>query len=120
LILISMMACLLCSWHHYAPPRTLVKDRLGEGAGSPQLGPRWGRSRAVIGRNASDNHGEPPASSVQLSPPSQPSTAGHSYQPIRSRTEEARGANPLTSTPPDDQRNVGRQGRRLPGVAVAD
>jgi len=44
-----------------------------------------GRTGAVNGRNASDNHGEPRVSSVQLSSSLWPSTAGHGYQPIRSR-----------------------------------
>jgi hypothetical protein len=51
-------------------------------------GPRWGRSRAVNGRSASDNYGEPRASSVQLSGSFWPSTAAHGQQPIRSDTEE--------------------------------
>ena len=43
-----------------------------------------GRTGAVNGRNASDNHGELRVSSVQLSSSLWPSTAGHGYQPIRS------------------------------------
>jgi hypothetical protein len=51
-------------------------------------GPRWGRSRAVNGRSASDKHGEPGAPSVQLRSPFWPSTADHGHRPFRSRTEE--------------------------------
>jgi hypothetical protein len=50
--------------------------------------PRWGRERAVNGRNASVNHGEPRPSSVQLTTPLRWSAAGHGHPPIRSRTEE--------------------------------
>jgi hypothetical protein len=53
---------------------------------------RWGRSRAVNGRSTSDNHGQPWASSVQLSGPFWPSMAGHGHQPIRSDTEEDTGS----------------------------
>jgi hypothetical protein len=49
----------------------------------------WGRDRAVSDRNAADNHAQPQQLSVQLSTPPRPSTAGHSYPPIRSDTEQA-------------------------------
>jgi hypothetical protein len=70
------------------PTRTGIASRGSIGRGLHQPGPRWGRDRAVNDRNAADNHGQPQPSSVQLSSPPRPSTAGHGHQPIRSDTEE--------------------------------
>ena len=64
------------------------------------VGPPWGRDRAVNGRNAADNHGQPQPSSVQLSTPPRPSTAGHGHQPIRPDTEGAGGSTPPAPTTP--------------------
>jgi hypothetical protein len=68
------------------------------GRGLHQPGPRWGRDRAVNDRNAADNHRQPQPSSVQLSSPARPSTAGHGHPSIRSDTEGVTGSNPVAPT----------------------
>jgi site-specific recombinase XerD len=77
-----------------SPPVTGRPDSASQARG----GPRWGRDRAVNDRNAADNHGQPRPSSVQLSSPPPPSTAGHGHQPIRSDTEGVTGSNPVAPT----------------------
>jgi hypothetical protein len=54
-------------------------------------GPQWGRSQAVNGRRTSDNYGQSRPLNDQLSGPIRPRTAGQSYRPFRSRTEEVAG-----------------------------
>jgi hypothetical protein len=81
-------------------------------------GPRWGRSRAVNGRSATDNHGEPRASSVQLNTPFWPNTAGHGHPSIRSRTKEATGPLDVGTTGSDGTRVLQMLTTALVGISV--
>jgi hypothetical protein len=90
-------------WH--LPYRLWLTIRLGpvppspaDSASQARGGPRWCRDRAVNDRNGADNHGKSQPSSVQLSSPPRPSTAGHGHQPIRSDTEEVTGSNLVAPT----------------------
>ena len=72
-----------------------------EGTGS--YGTALGRSRAVNGRSASDNYGEPRASSGQLTTPLSAGTVGHGHQPTRLARRKPGVQIPSPPPHPDDQ-----------------
>jgi hypothetical protein len=66
---------------------------------SGPLGPHWGHIRATNDRIAADNSSHQRSYILAAHRQSRPSAAGRHRHPALSRTEEARGSNPLTSTP---------------------
>jgi hypothetical protein len=63
------------------------------------MGPQRGHIRATNDQIAADNSGHHRSGMPQVIGRTGPSTAGNRNPPVLSRTEEARGSNPLTSTP---------------------